>query len=683
MHGFRQTLPIFRFLLAFSLPVASAPAAEPAPVVIDSLAALADYAGRSHVRIKMKAGIYLLNDATLARAAEVKHPELAGKAAGSYRVNTLLHFSGSDSVYDLAGVVIHLDTALHQTVRGPLDKIFLSGERTTLSGLEFVDLGDTPPHKGGLRMLHVIGDGNTIKNVTLRTRGSSPYGYGNLLGKGSHALVPLSKQSCLLITGRDNRILSTKVIARTFGHGIVMQGAVNTLIQGCYVEGEMRSTDDMLKETSGPAHSVNFRSDYPPGKIVPGQMVALSEDGVRAYPDGSQVGGRRTENITVVDCTVKNMRSGFDLVAARGAVRVTGSTALGCSEKGYSLPSGGIIERSAGDALYAPLLSLHDKHGRDCRVDLTLIGTSGDFPPARLAEINGSGHQIVIKPHPAGEPAQARPIVFGDSFWADVQRFRDPAITREDSTGARGIELRNETAMPLVLGPTARDCVITTRGPVRRDEGQNNRFPAMPPPSPARVAPAQVVCFGDSITKRGYPEELGQLLGVAVINAGVGGNTTTAALRRMQRDVLDLKPSVVVICFGTNDSRVDAPKVHVTVDAYTANLRQMLARCAEIPARVVLCTVPPINPEPYFQRHAKPAFDELGGLPAILERYRAAVRRLGAELGVPVVDLGQQLPATPAWLSADGVHPAPAGNTILAQLIAAQVAPLLGPRAHP
>jgi hypothetical protein len=85
----------------------------------------------------------------------------------------------------------------------------------------------------------------------------------------------------------------------------------------------------------------------------------------------------------------------------------------------------------------------------------------------------------VIKPDPAGEPSPARPIVFGDSFWADVQRFRDPAITREDSTGARGIELRNETAMPLVLSKTAHDCVITTRGKVLRDDGENNRFPAV------------------------------------------------------------------------------------------------------------------------------------------------------------------------------------------------------------
>ena len=193
----------------------------------------------------------------------------------------------------------------------------------------------------------------------------------------------------------------------------------------------------------------------------------------------------------------------------------------------------------------------------------------------------------------------------------------------------------------------------------------------------ASDSPAKVVCFGDSITKRGYPAELGKLLGVAVVNAGVAGNTTTAGLKRMQRDVLDLKPGVVVIFFGTNDSRVDTPKVHVPVDQYTANVRQMIARCADIHARVVLCTVPPINPEPYFHRHAKPAFDELGGLPKILEGYRAAVLRLSAELGLPVVDLSQQLVATPAWLSADGVHPSPAGNTILAKLVAAKVAPLI------
>jgi len=462
-------------LLSVALPLASTRAAEPALVVLDSLAALADYASRDRVRVKLKPGVYLLNDATLARAAEVKHPAVAGKATGSYRVNTLLHFAGSDSVYDLAGVVIHLDTKLHQTVRGPLDKIFISGDRTTLSGLEFVDLGDTPAGRGGLRMLHVIGNGNRIENVTLRARGSAPYGYGNLLGKGGNALVPLYKQSCLLITGRDNRIVGAKVIARVFGHGIVMQGAVNTLIQGCYVEGELRLTDDMLKETSGPAHGVGFQSDYPPGKITPGQMVALSEDAIRAYPRGSQVGDRRTENVTVIDCMVRNMRSGVDLAAAAGKVTVTGCTTIGCTEKGYSIPTDGVITRSAGDAMYAPLLSLHEKNGRNCQVELRLLGTTSAYRPKRLAEINGSNHRIVIAPDPAGEPIEPLPIVFGASFWADVHHFRDPTATLESLTGARGIELHNLTTMPVVLGPTARDCVVTTRGPLLQDQGQNNQ----------------------------------------------------------------------------------------------------------------------------------------------------------------------------------------------------------------
>ncbi|MCX6943121.1 MAG: hypothetical protein NTX09_20750, partial [Verrucomicrobia bacterium] len=177
-----KTLSLLRLLLGFALPVAPALAAEPATVVIDSLAALGENAARSHARIKMKPGVYLLNDATMLRSAEIKHPEAPGKVAGQYSVNSLLHFTGNDSSYDLTDVTIEIDTRLHQAARGALDKILVSGQRTTITGLTVNDLGDTPPHKGGLRMLHVIGDGNTLKNVTLRTHGSAPYGYGNLLG---------------------------------------------------------------------------------------------------------------------------------------------------------------------------------------------------------------------------------------------------------------------------------------------------------------------------------------------------------------------------------------------------------------------------------------------------------------------------------------------------------------------
>ena len=653
-------------------------AAAPASIVeVDSVAALAGQAGRSGVTVKLKPGVYRLDDPALARAAVIPHPE----GSGAYRVNTLLHFSGDDSHYDLRDVVLEIDTRLHRAVPGPLDKVLVSGRRTTLVGLTIRDLGDIAPGRGGLRMLHVIGDGNTIEDFSLHARGSAPYGYGNLLGKGSNALVPLQKQSCFLITGRDTRIRGARVIARVFGHGIVMQGAVNTLIENCYVEGEMRLTDDILKENSGPAHSVDFRSDYPPGRIVPGLMIALSEDGVRAYPDGGQVGERRTQTITVTGTTVQNMRSGFDLSAAGGEVRVTGCTALGCNEKGFNIPSRGVIEKSSGDARFGPLLSLHGKNDRDCRVELTLLPGTSDHPPARLAEINGIGHSITIHSQDDRKPARALPIVFGESFWADVQHFRSPNQPRATWTGAVGITLRNETTHPVVLGSSARDNRITSRGPVSRDEGQRNQIE--PPAAPTATVAPRIVCFGDSITRRGYPAELGRLLGVPVASAGVGGNSSSAGLKRMDADVLATKPDIVVILFGTNDTRLDAPKVHVPRERYVANLREMVARCRAAGARVVLCTVPPIAEDAYFQRHERAAFAAAGGLTAVLESYRAAVIKLGTELGLPVVDLGKALASRPEWLSLDGVHPAPVGNALIAQLVAEKVRPLLAALSRP
>ena len=80
--------------------------------------------------------------------------------------------------------------------------------------------------------------------------------------------------------------------------------------------------------------------------------------------------------------------------------------------------------------------------------------------------------------------------------------------------------------------------------------------------------PLRIVCFGDSITgiyfhtgsRIAYPELLGAALrrlypasNVEVINAGIGGDHTRAALKRMERDVLDHQPHLVTVMFGMND----------------------------------------------------------------------------------------------------------------------------------
>lgn len=85
------------------------------------------------------------------------------------------------------------------------------------------------------------------------------------------------------------------------------------------------------------------------------------------------------------------------------------------------------------------------------------------------------------------------------------------------------------------------------------------------------------VAFGDSLTEgfgaeRGqdYPTVLGRKLGVEIRNLGVSGNTTHDGLARLG-DALRLKPQVVLLCLGGNDSLRQMPK-----EQAFANLGRMI-----------------------------------------------------------------------------------------------------------
>ena len=80
--------------------------------------------------------------------------------------------------------------------------------------------------------------------------------------------------------------------------------------------------------------------------------------------------------------------------------------------------------------------------------------------------------------------------------------------------------------------------------------------------------PVKIVCFGDSITgvyyhtggRRAWCEVLGIALKriypraqIEMINAGISGNNTIAALKRMEADVLNHNPQLMVVMFGMND----------------------------------------------------------------------------------------------------------------------------------
>jgi len=113
------------------------------------------------------------------------------------------------------------------------------------------------------------------------------------------------------------------------------------------------------------------------------------------------------------------------------------------------------------------------------------------------------------------------------------------------------------------------------------------RTPAIRNPQPASRL---IVCFGDSLTygtggerAESYPARLAALTGRPVINAGVPGDTTGAALGRLERDVLSRRPGYVLLTLGGNDLRQRVPTSQIE-----ANLRRIVQQCQAAGALVVI-----------------------------------------------------------------------------------------------
>lgn len=196
-------------------------------------------------------------------------------------------------------------------------------------------------------------------------------------------------------------------------------------------------------------------------------------------------------------------------------------------------------------------------------------------------------------------------------------------------------------------------------------------------PAVAEEMQYDVVCFGDSITKRGYPELMAEQLDVAVFNAGVPGHSSGQGLRRFEKDVLAKKPQLAVVFFGTNDIRVDAPRVYVDLAGYRKNLTEMVTRCLQAGIQVVICTPPPIREEVYYERHKKEDFAPFGGVLGLLADYAAEVKKIAEAYDLPLVDLHSDLVGRD-WMHPDGVHPSKKGCEVIAELVGAQVGDVLG-----
>ena len=422
-------------------------------VEVGSLADLAREASHDGRELRLKPGVHRMADyLTEAVLTEI---HAARKGLPGRPAVPMLVLRGNGNRIACEGAVIEIDTTLYKKLPGGYVRcLIVAGKGNTITGLSIRHSG--PNLGSGGNTLSLAGENTVLEDVTLHVYGSFPYGYGDLLGKGGPNLVGIQKQSGVQVLGSGSILRRCRVYSRAFGHCFYIQQGGDIRLEDCYAEGVMRPTDEMLRDTSGPAFDLGFRSVYPnrDGRhlISPGYVKSLVEDGFRTYGNAGAV--------TLLNCTAINTRAGFEIGTRDDSPRkavLENCVARGC-ERGYLIGSQTIVRRSRGDLAHGPLLYL--RGGRDSDVELELVGDGPRSLVHALATIAGQNHRVRLSAQLGERSIPAIPILFGFGMpeHAEMASPIKPAP-------ARGITLVNEiAAAPVIRSDTLADAKLETSG---------------------------------------------------------------------------------------------------------------------------------------------------------------------------------------------------------------------------
>lgn len=447
---------VVRLFAALLLPLALHSArAETAAVVVEvsTLADLARETAQSGRHVRLMPGVYPMSEYLTSPVLAEIHAARKG-LLGRPPVPMFV-FRGDDNRIDASGATIEIDTALYKKLPGGYVRcLIVAGKGNTLSGLSIRFTG--PDQGSGGNTLSLQGERTTLEDVTVHVFGSTPYGYGDLLGKGGPNLVSIKKQSGIQVLGSGSVLRRCRVFSRAFGHCFYIQQGGDIRLEDCYAEGVMRATVDMLRDTSGPAFDLGFKSVYPNRDgfhvITPGYVKSLVEDGFRTYGNAGRV--------TLVNCTAINTRAGFEIGAPDNAPEkalLENCVARGC-ERAYLIGSQTVVRRSRGDIAHGPLLYL--RGGRDSDVELELVGDGPQSLVHAVATLAGENHRVRLTAQPGERPIPALPILFGFGMPAHAEMASPiaPAPTR-------GLSLVNDIAAAYVVrSDTLADCSLKTSG---------------------------------------------------------------------------------------------------------------------------------------------------------------------------------------------------------------------------
>jgi hypothetical protein len=420
------------------------------PITVSSLGELESAARGDGQEIVMRPGRYRLADWLTPERCRDK------RRRGDF---PLLVLRGSGNRIGLEGVEWEFDAALLRELRPPVHArhLVLAGHSNLVHGLTVRGVGEDSAPSAAL--LLISGRGNTVSNLTLHVRGSFPYGYGDLFGKGGDAVIAHRKQSGLLVTGHGTRMLGCVIHQRAFGHAFfVQEDAADVLFMDCRAEGETRLTEEMLQETEGPAFAAGFRTQVTmrggEARVLPGYRKSLAEDGFRTYG--------RHPGLTFIRCEARHMRGGFELRSPTAA-RLEDCRAFG-NERGFWLGSDAVATGCVGDAEAGPVLIAE---GSRIRAEIEVRPT----PPAgqvhALALVQGADNRVVLR---GGSGRNGPPVLIG---------YGPPAMGEGmapiPEADARRADVRNLTLHPVRVGTRAHFTHLLTLGRPEEILGRETR----------------------------------------------------------------------------------------------------------------------------------------------------------------------------------------------------------------
>jgi lysophospholipase L1-like esterase len=192
--------------------------------------------------------------------------------------------------------------------------------------------------------------------------------------------------------------------------------------------------------------------------------------------------------------------------------------------------------------------------------------------------------------------------------------------------------------------------------------------------APPAAGEQRVVFMGDSITDMwANPQYGGFFPGKPYVDRGISGQTTPQMLIRFRRDVIDLKPAVVVILAGTNDLAGNTGPM--TLEETEANLASMSQLAHANGIRVVMASVMPVadltapDGKKIVQTEKRPP-DKILALNTWIKSYVAEHGDTYLDYFSAMVD---EKGFFKADLTYDGLHPQEKGYAVMAPLAEAAI----------